>query len=125
MEFMILASTPTTADTNSDDFVQSRYRGLMIILDVTAAATPTSQIDSLNLQVKVKDSTYATIYSFGSLSINEVGQYIFLIYPGAATAGSYKSAPAQGVIPQNWRLSVDHANDIDSITYSIKGVYLL
>lgn len=124
-EFTILPSASRTATATSGDFRQVNYRGLMILLDVTDVGATAGSISEVNVQAKVKDNAYVSIYTFGSLTIDQAGQHAFLIYPGAATAGGFKSAPAQGVIPQNWRLEVKLDTSGNSITYSVKGVYLL
>ena len=123
-EAIVLASAARTGDTNSADQVNYNARGMAILLDVTAVGSPAGQIDAINVQAKI-GSNYVTVYSFGTLTINAAGQHAFLVYPGAATAGSWKAAPVQGIIPRNWRLQVDHANETDSITYSIVACYLV
>lgn len=122
-EVVVLESAARTADTTSADQVNYNARGVALFLDVTATGTPAGQIDALNVQAKV-GSGYVTIYSFTSLTINTVGQYPFLIYPFAVTAGTWKATPIQGVVPRNWRLNVDHAS-ADSITYSVVASYLV
>jgi hypothetical protein len=123
-EVTVLASAARTGDTASGDQVNYNARGMALLLDVTAVGTPAGQIDAVNIQAKI-GANYATVYSFGTLAINAVGQHAFLVYPGAATAGSWKAAPAQGIVPRNWRLQVDHANETDSITYSVVACYLV
>jgi len=123
-EVIVLASAARTGDTNSADQVNYNARGIALLLDVTAVGSPAGQIDAINVQAKI-GSNYVTVYSFGTLTINATGQHAFLVYPGAATAGSWKMAPVQGIIPKNWRIQIDHANETDSITYSIVACYLV
>jgi hypothetical protein len=121
-EVTALSSAERTGDTQSSDLTNYGWAGIAILLDVTAVDS--GQIDAITVQAKV-GSSYVDIYSFSSLTINSTGQSAFLIHPGAVDAGSWTAAPLQGVIPRNWRLSVDHANETDGITYSITVCYLV
>lgn len=120
-EAIVLASAARTADTDSADQINYNAKGLALLLNVTAVSS--GQINGLLIKARV-GSSYVTIYQFTSLAISTTGQRAFLIYPGAASAGSWTAAPLQGVIPRNWRLTVDH-NDANSITYDVVASYIL
>ena len=121
-EVEALASAARTGDATAD-LENHSYRGAALLLNVTAVGGTPGQIDALNIQAKI-GSTYLTIYSFSTLAINATGQYAFLLHPDGVDAGSWTATPVKGIIPRNWRISVDHANETDSITYSLTVSYM-
>ena len=122
-EVTALSSAARTGDTNSTDQINYNAKGMAILLDVTAVGSPAGQIDAIRVQAKI-GSSYLTVLAFATLAIASTGVRAFLIYPGAASAGSWTAAPLQGAVPRNWRIQVDHANETDSITYSVVASYI-
>lgn len=99
-------------------------RGLLLILDVTAAtATPNLSAIAIQSQGPRPDGAWATLYSFAGLTIATTGVRFFLIYPAAIAAGSF-TARLEGPVPQRYRAVVTH-DDGDSITYSLTAVEVL
>lgn len=116
----VLASAARTGDTTSATQTAYNHKGIVLFLNVSAVGAPAGQIDTLNIQAEDPGSgNWFTMYAFTALAINSTGQRAFLIYPGAASPASWTQAPIQGVIPRQWRINVDHANQTDSITYSV------
>lgn len=120
-EEVLLASGARTATTQSLTMLNHGSRGVAILLDLTNANS--GQINSLEVQALIGASTWVTLYQFAAVNITTNGGYAFLVYPGAATAGSWKSAPAQGVIPYQWRVQVTH-NAAQSMTYALTASYV-
>jgi hypothetical protein len=118
-EMMVLESAARTATTNSAEIVNLvGARGILLYLDVTAkAASP--NISAVSIAVPV-GATWKVVYTWGSLSIADVSQSTFCVYPGAASAASWTAAPLQGPLPRRFRVTVTH-DDADSITYSLRA----
>jgi hypothetical protein len=114
-----LESAARTATTNSAEIVNLvGARGILLYLDVTAkAASP--NISAVSIAVPV-GATWKVVYTWGSLSIADVSQSTFCVYPGAASAASWTAAPLQGPLPRRFRVTVTH-DDADSITYSLRA----
>ena len=124
LEATVLASAARTGDTNSADQTNYNAKGVMLHLNVSAVGAPAGSISAINVQAKDPVSgAYLTILAFSALAIATTGYRVFLIYPGAASAGAFTAAPLQSVLPRTWRINVDHANETDSITYSIAVTY--
>lgn len=108
------ATTASAAQTNYNNL------GLFIFLDVTVAGGGTiSQIDIL-ASGQGGDSI---IYSFTGLAISTTGQRVFLVYPGAATAGLFTAAAQQGIIPRDYKVQV--VQNASPITYSLRTVLMV
>lgn len=125
-EEVALASASDTAGGRvSADLVNYNARGIAILLNITARSGAAA-FDAINVQAKLA-SGYDTIYTFGSLTIATTGQFAFCIYPGAASAGAWQSAPLQGIIPRNFRIDTDTTTDnvANNMTYSVTVVYIL
>ncbi|KJS23146.1 MAG: hypothetical protein VR72_02985 [Clostridiaceae bacterium BRH_c20a] len=114
----ILESAARTATATSADLDNRFAKGVLITLDVTAAAdTP-----SIVLSVEVKDEVsgkHETIFT-ASAAVTGVGTHSYLIYPGAAAAADDIAQVAGFPLPKTWRVKVTHADE-DSITYSVGG----
>ena len=115
-EFTALSSAARTTTTSSSELTNRNGRGIAILLDVTAVSS--GQITGIDVRVPLPSGAFATIYSFGTLSITTTGQRAYLIYPGAASAGSWTATPIQGPIPRRFVVRVNH-QDSNSITYSV------
>lgn len=102
----------------SNTFRARSGRGLVILLDVTDK-TSTPNISKVELQAQGPAGTWATIYEFTGQTIAAAGLFKYCIYPGAASAAGWTSAPLQGPIPGacDLRLKVTHDNT-NSITYA-------
>jgi hypothetical protein len=100
-----IASTTynTATTTNGSDLTNFNARGIAVHFDVTsftAAGTSTT----VNLQAKA-GSDYLTVYTF-TPTLAGTGLKSFCVYPGAASAGSWSSAPVQGPVPRTFRVQV-------------------
>lgn len=98
------------------------HRGIIIKVDVTAIGAPAGNISKIEIQIKVGDN-FKTVYQWSGLTINAVDQYVFLLYPAAASAGQWTAAPLQGTLPINSKIVITH-DDANSLTYSVAAEYL-
>jgi hypothetical protein len=111
-DLVLLASAARTATVNTDDQTNHDFRGLHVIIDVTAiAATP-----SVVPKIQGKDIASGKYYDLlEGAAITGTGTTVLRVYPGIAAAANTK---ADDVLPRIWRVRFEHA-DADSITYSV------
>lgn len=112
-----LASAARTATTNSADIVNTRGRGVAVLLNLTAFTTAADL--TLKIQRKNADGTYTDILTGVSITATGKSTYILDAVAGAEAGGFTKTAAA--MLPQTWRVSVVHGN-ANSHTYSV-GYY--
>lgn len=113
----LFASAARTATVNGDDQYNLGYRGLHLVIDVTAAAATPSVV----FTVQGKDRTSGQYYTLlASAAITGTGTTVLRVYPGLTASAN---VAANDVLPECWRVIATHA-DADSITYSV-GVSLL
>lgn len=117
-EITVLTSAARTASVNSEEFRNDGQRGIAIYIDVTAASS--GSITTVAIQAPNPSGTWETIYSFGTLGINAQATHALCVYPGAASAAGWLSAPLQGPLPRRFRIAFTHA-DGNSITYSVRA----
>lgn len=114
--FTVLASAARTADPDTKEFeaMGVEYRGLHLVIDVTAvAATP-----SVTVTVQGVDRVSGKVYTvLASAAITATGTTVLKVGPGLTAAAN---SVANDFVPPIFRILADHA-DADSITYSIAG----
>lgn len=117
-ELTLFASAARTASENSADQDNLHARGVIIVIDVTAAsATP-----SVVFTIKGKSGLGSDYYTIlASAAITGTGQTVLRVYPGLTAAANLV---ASDVLPRVWRVEAVHA-DADSITYSVSGNLVL
>lgn len=111
-EGVVLASAARTATVASDWFTNSEYRGIDVVINVTAAAATPSVVFTIQGQDPVSGEAY-TILS--SAAITGTGTTVLRVYPGLTAAAN---TVANYALPRVWRVNAVHA-DADSITYSV------
>lgn len=117
-EITLLASAARTVSVDTADQDNQYWRGVIITIDVTAAAVTPSVV--FTIQGKSKLGTdYSTILA--SAAITGVGVTVLKVYPGLVAA---VNASANDVLPRVWRVSIV-AGDADSLTYSLSANYIL
>jgi hypothetical protein len=117
-EITIFASAARIATENSADQLNPFARGVVLVIDVTAAADTPSVV----FTVKGKSSLGTDYYTIlASAAITGTGQTVLRIYPGLTAANN---TIASDILPRVWRVEAVHA-DADSITYSVSGNYVL
>lgn len=117
----ILGSEARTATATSGTITNAVGLGMILKLDVTAV-TATPNLSAIAVEMAV-GSGWLKVYEWTGLTIATVSKSAFLLYPGAASAGSWTAAPLQGVCPRTFRVVVTH-DDADSITYSLDAEFV-
>jgi hypothetical protein len=114
----ILASAAHTADSTSGPFdgVKGNYRGVLIVLDVTAATTGTVTI---NVQDKSGPADVWTT-RLASSAITAVGTTLLLLHPAAPDRANVSENTS---LKYMWRVFADKS-DATAKTYSITAYYL-
>lgn len=115
-ELTILASAARTADTVSELFINEAHLGILILIDITAAADTPSVVFTVQSEI---NGVYSTVLA--SAAKTGISQTVLLIYPTITASANLK---ANDVLPHRWRVDCNHA-DTDSITYSIKAHLLV
>lgn len=113
----LLASAARTASVTGDDQINLGYRGLHLVIDVTAAAATPSVV----FTIQGKDRTSGKYYTIlASAAITATGTTVLRVYPDLTAAAN---TVVNDVLPECWRV-IAVAADADSLTYSV-GVSLL
>ena len=116
-----LASAARTASTNSADQLNYNAKGLIAVLDITAA----SGTGGLQLVVQGKDpisGNYAQL-TVTPTAILAAGTYAYELHPGSSTAApgagnGLLQVRTAGALPRTYRIRVIHG-DASSYTYSV------
>ncbi len=117
-DITLLVSAARTAVINSADQVNTRRRGLHIIIDVTvdpAAASITPKIQG-------KDPVSGKYYDLlVGVPIIATGTTVLKVYPGIVALANVS---ASDILPAHWRFRMEVA-DADSITYSVGAAVIV
>lgn len=123
IEGTVLASAARTAQTSSADQTNHNARGVICVVETTAA----SGTGGLTLIIQGKDPVSGSYYSLfaAAAAITAIGTNAYAIYPGIATAAvlGYKGG-ANLILPRTWRIVVN-VGDASSYTYSVSYSYVL
>jgi hypothetical protein len=117
-EVTVLASAARTATVNSDDLANAGYRGVVVVIDVTAISLTPSVVFTIKGKSQLGDD-YWTILA--SAAVTATGQTVLRVYPGLTAAANLT---ASDVLPRQWRVEAVHG-DADSITYSVSANYIV
>lgn len=117
-EITLLVSAARTATTNSADIVNHNARGIVIILDVTAASGTGGLITRLFNKDPIS-LNYAQANS-SPVAIVAVGTYSYLIYAGAGATNVGHQQLSSGGVGRTFRVQVAHG-DATSYTYSLSA----
>ena len=120
--FEILPTGARTADTVAGPFNNFQWRGLLIVVDVTAiTATP---IVTIEVRVRDENGDYNEIIYTAGVTFTATGEFSFLLYPGILAADFDGTEASNTVLPLEYDINFNHT-DADSITYSARGHYIL
>lgn len=112
-DFIVLPSAARTAAPNDQQFVAgNRYRGITVVIDVTAIVTAPSITVTVNAVDRASGKAYALL---ASTAITTVSTTVLQIDPALTAAANSKASAS---LPSTIRVTVTHANG-NSITYSI------
>lgn len=123
-EFEVLASAARTVAASSAGLTNHNSRGVMIVLDVTAA----SGTGGLQVRICGRINGQDAYLNAAPTAIVSTGRYFYELYPGSSTAGTGGSnninQRTSGVLPRTWVLTVD-VGDASSYTYSVSASLIL
>jgi len=108
----VFSSSARTATEASARINNPGYRGLHLIIDVTAVTLTPSVTFTIQGYSPLGDDYYTIL---ASAAVTATGQTILRVYPGLTEAANSK---ASDVLPAVWRVNAVHG-DTDSITYSV------
>jgi len=114
-EITLLASAARTAQVDSSDQTNFNHQGMILFVDVTVDAA--AGAITPNIAVKDPVSGTAKVIWSAAAAIAATGQFVYLLLPGAADAGSY-TEQKELAIPRDWFFRMTVA-DADSLTYSV------
>jgi len=115
VESTLLASAARTAQTDSADQVNYNHQGMILFVDVTVDAA--AGAITPNIAVKDPVSGTAKVIWTAAAAIAATGQFVYMLLPGAADAGSY-TEQKELAVPRDWFFRMTVA-DADSLTYSV------
>lgn len=116
-QLTVLASAARTASVDSDTFANDGYKGVIVIIDATAAAATPSVVFTIQGHSPL-GADYYTILA--SAAITGTGTTVLRVYPGLTAANN---THANDILPPQWRVSAV-AGDADSLTYSVAALLI-
>lgn len=111
-QLVVYASAARTAEPDTQEYEVAGYRGLHLVIDVTAAADTPSIIATVLGVDRVSGKTYTLL---ASAAITGIGTTVLRIGQGLTAAANLV---ANDLLPPVIRVRVAHA-DTDSISYSV------
>jgi hypothetical protein len=114
------AARAAAQDFNSNEHDSGGYRGIMLLLDVTATGGVASVTPKLQAFDRVSKKWF-TVWT-AAAAVAATGQRAYLIYPSGNAAAGYTEAIV-GVLPETFRVITTHGNAV-SATYSIGAALL-
>lgn len=118
VDVAVLPSAARTVSTNSADFPNIECRGIIVILDVTAA----SGTGGLQVLVQVKDVLTANYQALNATpaAVVATGTKTYIVYPGVGAAAGDVTQSTSQVVGRTYRIRVV-AGDASSYTYSVSA----
>ena len=108
----VMASAARTATTTSGDISADVYRGIHLIVDVTAVPG----VDTITPKIQGFDATSGKYYDIlVGAAISATGTTVLKVFPSIAPSAN---ASAQDLLPRVWRVVVTHSAGT-SFTYSV------
>lgn len=115
---LVLSGTNATTNQSSLDIYAQNFKGVTVVLDMTAAGT-----GSVTLSIQGKDSAsgkYFPLVTGAAIIAN--GTSVYTIYPGITTAtASTTGASVSGILPATFRILVT-AGNANPTTYTVGAV---
>lgn len=116
-QLTVLASAPRTATNNSPEFANYGWRGLHLVIDVTAIVTAPSVVFTIQGYSALAANYYTLLVS---AAITAVGTTVLRVYPALTAAANLV---ANDNLPPLWRVNAVHGN-ANSISYSVNALLL-
>ena len=123
ISFTVLPSAARTADVSAPEVSnQGQNKGILLVFDVTAVtATP---IVTPEIRVKDENGDFNEVILTASFTLTAAGEQSWMIYPDGLDADFDGTRLDNIALPGEWQLKCVHT-DADSITYSVRGHYLV
>lgn len=117
----ILPSALRIATVGSADTPNPGYKGVMVILSVSAA----SGTGGLQVLIEGRDPLNAGYYVLNATpaAIINVNTAVYVLYPGASGVAGNVTQATSLPLPDTWRVAVVHLN-ATNYTYSVQAVLL-
>lgn len=116
--FTYLASAARSATPTKTDNKNYGYRGVMVVIDLTAFTTAAS----LTVTIQGKDPLSGKYYTIlASAAITSVSTTVLTVYPALTAAAN---SVANAVMPRDWAIDCVHGNG-NSHTYSVSVLPIL
>jgi hypothetical protein len=113
----ILASAARTTDPTIADQTNAGYRGVHLIINVTAITATPSVVPTIKGKDPVSGSYYSLLVG---TAITATGMTVLKVAPGITPVAN---GAAADYLPATWTVTMVHG-DSDSITYSVGAVLL-
>ena len=113
----VLAAADRTATTSSDDFFNSGYLGMAIVVNATAIAA--TETITVSLQYKIPGtSSYVQLAEFSA--ITAAGERVYVVYPGASDTTGATEVEIQAIATPygDYKVTVTHSAT-GTHTYSV------
>lgn len=121
-DVVVLPSVARTVTANSDDLVNTQYRGVRLFLNISAASGTSPTLD---LKVQSKDpvsGSYVDVPGAAFAQKTGTGTDDLTIYPGVAETAN---ETVSDVVSRTWRVVATIGGTSPSFTFSVGASYLL
>ena len=123
-ERVILASAARIATPTCPGMANTRHRGMILVVNVTARAVATTLTPALQLLDPVSGEA-VTIWTAAAAINSANATFTYLFYPSPlADAACLYTEALDMVIPTRWQAVVTHS-DVNSVTYSVCAMMIL
>lgn len=113
-----------TGNYRTDRQINMCYRGFVLFMYVYGVGDPPGSV-TLEIQIEDPASTNWFVIWRAAAAINAIGLYAALFWPSSFTDAAELYVESVDIaIPRIWRLFANHANNVDSITYSMGVAYI-
>lgn len=115
----LLPLAARTATTNSADQLNLNWRGVMLVLNVTAVVGGNAGLQVIIQQKDPTSGAYNNLCA-APTAVTTVSFATYQFYPGVLTTNGNIKATSNIILPDTWRAQVIHG-DSDSYTYSLSA----
>jgi hypothetical protein len=120
----VLASATRTASVNSSDFVNPKFPGILVTVNITGGNSSGPTLTPA-IEAKMGSGVYEDVLGAAAIAASTgAGVHSYIVYPGATTKARgdiVSGAPLS--LPQDWRLAITQSST-RTRTYSAEAIYL-
>ena len=120
----LVTLTAASAGGNSADLSNTDWRGVNVVVNVTAitGTTPT-----LTVSIQGKDPVSGQYYTLltNATAISANGTYLFALYPGGPTSTTSPSFSSPAPLPRTWRILYTIGGTTPAVTATMGASYIL